>query len=141
MSPYLNIPKHAPSRDFRMAAKQKLGPNQRKWLKALESGKFKQGKEVLRSIDNKFCCLGVACELFKSSEPELVGGSYDYSGEGITAPAFVVEALRLRGNVGDHRDQDQKCEHLAALNDGGKRFKTIAKIIRADPAAYFAAVA
>ena len=33
-----------------------------KWLKALRSGKYKQGKSILFS-DNKYCCLGVLCEL------------------------------------------------------------------------------
>lgn len=34
-----------------------------KWVNALRSGKFKQGKNQLQ-IDTKFCCLGVACEIF-----------------------------------------------------------------------------
>ena len=35
----------------------------RKWIDALRSGTFKQGREKLRSNRNRYCCLGVACEL------------------------------------------------------------------------------
>ena len=34
-----------------------------KWLKALRSGKYKQGKGELRE-GGKFCCLGVLCDLY-----------------------------------------------------------------------------
>lgn len=33
------------------------------WVEALRSGKYEQCTSVLRSTDNKFCCLGVLCEL------------------------------------------------------------------------------
>jgi len=39
----------------------------RKWLEALRNGKYKQGKEALR-IKDKYCCLGVLCEIAKNSK-------------------------------------------------------------------------
>lgn len=36
--------------------------NVRKWVAALRSGQYQQGREFLRSND-KFCCWGVACEI------------------------------------------------------------------------------
>lgn len=33
-----------------------------KWINALRSGKYKQGKFRLQSVD-QYCCLGVACEV------------------------------------------------------------------------------
>jgi len=33
------------------------------WTEALRSGKYEQTRSVLKSVDNKFCCLGVLCEL------------------------------------------------------------------------------
>ncbi len=36
-----------------------LGPEQTKWVEALRSGKFKQGKFKLRSENDRFCCLGI----------------------------------------------------------------------------------
>lgn len=38
--------------------------NIRRWVEALESGEFEQGRGVLYDTEtNRFCCLGVACEL------------------------------------------------------------------------------
>jgi hypothetical protein len=34
-----------------------------KWIRALRSGKFKQGKQRLRADDGGYCCLGVLCEI------------------------------------------------------------------------------
>lgn len=33
------------------------------WIDALESGKYAQGRGVLRTKDDRFCCLGVLCAL------------------------------------------------------------------------------
>jgi hypothetical protein len=33
------------------------------WLTALRSGDYKQGRFVLRSKDNDYCCLGVLCDI------------------------------------------------------------------------------
>ena len=38
-----------------------------KWLKALRSGKYKQGQDYLYA-DGKMCCLGVACDLYAEEE-------------------------------------------------------------------------
>lgn len=35
----------------------------RAWVKALRSGKYKQGRGRLRMRENTFCCLGVLCDL------------------------------------------------------------------------------
>lgn len=35
-----------------------------KWLTALRSGKYEQGKQRLQTADGKFCCLGVLCDLY-----------------------------------------------------------------------------
>ena len=34
------------------------------WIKALRSGKYKQGRGSLRNLDNTYCCLGVLCDLY-----------------------------------------------------------------------------
>lgn len=47
-----------------MSLTKKQIANRKKWVEALRSGKFKQGKGKLK-VNNKFCCQGVACELFK----------------------------------------------------------------------------
>jgi len=35
------------------------------WIEALRSGKYRQGKHVLRDKEDKFCCLGVLCDLYR----------------------------------------------------------------------------
>jgi len=43
-----------------------------KWLKALRSGKYKQGRGTLCQTDKKgnesFCCLGVLCDLYQKEQ-------------------------------------------------------------------------
>lgn len=34
-----------------------------KWVAALRSGKYEQGQKRLRSDDDKYCCLGVLCDV------------------------------------------------------------------------------
>lgn len=41
-----------------------LTERRKKWLRALRSGKYKQARSNLRD-GNRFCCLGVACDLSK----------------------------------------------------------------------------
>jgi hypothetical protein len=38
-----------------------------KWLEALRSGKYKQGQAVLRTSADRFCCLGVLCDIVDPS--------------------------------------------------------------------------
>lgn len=37
----------------------------RKWVKALRSGKYKQGNYTLHNTQEEYCCLGVFCETQK----------------------------------------------------------------------------
>ena len=52
-----------------------LNANAQKWVDALRSGKYTQTRGALRSDEGnnpKFCCLGVACDLYAQE----VGGSW-----------------------------------------------------------------
>jgi hypothetical protein len=51
-----------------MALTQTQKNNRKKLVTALRSGKYKQGRGLLRSNDNKFCCQGVACDIFPKGE-------------------------------------------------------------------------
>jgi hypothetical protein len=44
-----------------------------KLIAALRSGEYAQGKEKLRPTADKFCCLGVACDVYRKE----VGGEWD----------------------------------------------------------------
>lgn len=105
-----------------------------KWLEALRSGRYQQGKEFLAK-DNKFCCLGVLCELAVSAGV-ITAYQFDEStrsyGDGMeraikTLPDKVQEwadlsspnpIISYRGLIS-----------LAGLNDTGEAFETIANII------------
>jgi len=98
----------------------------RKWVKALRSGQYRQGKKVLcRSTPrgDYFCCLGVLADV---RGEKWVEASKD--GNGILAIADVPERYetQLYGYgllLNKHRDL------LIEMNDTGKRFTTIANWI------------
>lgn len=35
----------------------------KQWVEALRSGRYKQGREALRTTDNRYCCLGVLADM------------------------------------------------------------------------------
>lgn len=112
-----------------------LGPNQTAWLAALRSGDFQQGRRHLNH-SHQFCCLGVACELFKTPETVIDAGHgvfIRYDDSSSTAPNFVLDALGLRGSLG----QGRTLLSLATLNDRGTTFAQIADLIEANPQEYF----
>ena len=123
----------------------------KKWVKALRSGKFKQGQGTLKQFNKQgqaqHCCLGVLCELYnetmkknkKKTLPEKVFDndrdfSYGYSrfgGKKEDLPKEVKDWSGISNSMGefttDNPIHDQY--NLADLNDTGRKFKTIANII------------
>jgi len=100
-----------------------------KWLEALESGEYKQGKRELATEtpngEFRFCCLGVVCVEAGIEKDLLIGLSY--------LPEKIAKKLGIEDGgsfiVGvTHRGRRYK--NLASMNDAGVRFKTIARIIR-----------
>ena len=124
-----------------MTTKQLLGPNQEKWLKVLESDRYKQVQNFL-SIPNKGnCCLGVACRIFlgKPTGINVVDDElnvYHWDSEDTNAPDAVVKKLAIYDREGSN---SKGCfdRALTALNDSGHSFKQIAAIIRENPGEYF----
>jgi hypothetical protein len=45
--------------------------NRRIWVEALRSGEYEQGNGKLQTLSGKFCCLGVACDVFKEDNPDV----------------------------------------------------------------------
>jgi len=89
--------------------------NKARWLEALRSGKYKQGKQRLRKGDS-FCCLGVLCDITDSS-----GWSGDeYLGHTGLAPIDVLRGCGVPFCA---------AEQLATLNDSGRSFEEIADYI------------
>lgn len=136
-----------------------MNENVQKWLDALRSGDYEQGKSALRSGD-QYCCLGVACEVYRKETGqgewqgrELAGGvtsiwafrdGYD---ESSLLPSRVREWLGIKtvsanfnrpvlGNGTD--DPCYTCYTLTDLNDcGDYTFTDIADFIETKPEGLF----
>lgn len=105
----------------------------RRWIVALRSGAYKQGKDMLRK-GQEFCCLGVACDLY---DPEgwagggnEIGSSFHRTGY-IALPSDAREYFMITDAEGLYREQSDKhtFTSLAGANDHGRSFKQIATII------------
>jgi hypothetical protein len=116
----------------------------KQWIKALRSGKYKQGTGTLKQYNSKgkaeHCCLGVLCELYnqemrknkKKTIPEKIYDNdsnfsfgytrFDGSCDGL--PKSVRDWSGVKNIIGQF-----ETENLADLNDTGRKFKTIAGII------------
>jgi hypothetical protein len=92
-----------------------------KWLKALRSGKYEQGKGALNNsvtcydeqgfatlrTETQYCCLGVACAI------------------GITRPSREDGEISTGWVTKTFLDKPTQ-KHLADMNDNGQSFKKIA---------------
>ena len=117
----------------------KLGPNQTRWIEALESGNYKQGRSYLHAIEGGYCCLGVGCSLFLGPGELSYGSDYEpphekWDGSSAFASDELVEILGLYGK--DGRARDPRLTPLSAMNDQGISFMEIAKKLRNTPALY-----
>lgn len=77
-----------------------------KWVKALRSGEYEQGREWLKR-NGKFCCLGVLCDISKLSE------WYEDTYIGLSG-ALPREVSKLVGGVGEQNK-------LVDMNDREKK--------------------
>lgn len=121
----------------------------KKWVKALRSGKYKQGMGTLKQYNRKgeaqHCCLGVLCELYnqemkKNKKKTLSEKVYDndsdfshgysrFDNKAVDLPKMVMNWAGMNSTLGKFYLSDNHYEILADLNDFGKKFKTIADII------------
>lgn len=108
-----------------------------KWLTALRSGEYTQGKGRLRSLDDKFCCLGVLCDLAVKNEiidgPVQEGHGYAYcaEGDGFGEPYFLPLAVAEWAGFGPEIDSPEvNGDGLVTLNDDSNfTFEQIAQLI------------
>lgn len=97
-----------------------------KWIKALRSGEYKQGKNVLRRRDNTFCCLGVLCDLYIKETGKLQWKDSDHE------YLFQIDenTCFLPLDVRKWSDLTQKRATLMEMNDElDKSFNEIADYI------------
>jgi len=120
-----------------------------KWARALESGEYGQTTGALRE-GNKFCCLGVLCNLHAQAHPEIAKDETDpekYMGKEGELPEQVMHWAGMRsdnGKIGDgvrlkvrdkkSHSQDEMTEYIRDLIDLNDHyefdFPKIAKVIR-----------
>ena len=102
-----------------------------KWAEVLRSGEYKQGRSYL-ARDGKFCCLGVACELYQKEVGDLVVevesfSTTRYDNSVHVLPRKVQDWLGITEN-----GELKKGEYVAHLNDHGWTFEQIAELIETD---------
>lgn len=99
------------------------------WIEALESGKYKQGKNVLRQGEN-FCCLGVLADTL-GAKWRYTGENFDYCRiAGDESASFIPSSIINRGAQ----------YPLSAMNDNGKTFEEIAAHLKEHKHAYVSPV-
>lgn len=119
-----------------------LSKPQRLWVDSLRSGEYKQGHGALHiktDKGDKFCCLGVGCDLYQEHGP---GGLYTSEGtrwQGETTVKYDGQNGFPPPAVASWLGIDQKLmSELADMNDGGyngerdmpkRKFSTIANRI------------
>ena len=106
-----------------------------KWVQALESGDYSQCRGTLRKANKKkskygFCCLGVLCNIHAQEYPEIAAKETDpteYLGQTAYLPPEVMQWADIQSCDGYI---DSLGTELAVMNDDGKSFKHLAKVIR-----------
>lgn len=78
----------------------------KKWVAALRSGTYKQGKDLLHRIGkesspDQFCCLGVLCAISSGLDVYHSDTSVYYHGTECVLPTRLMEQLEFDSNAGD----------------------------------------
>jgi hypothetical protein len=92
-----------------------------KWVEALRSGKYQQARGKLRKGE-KFCCLGVLCDLVDSSK----WSRSRWDGELRLPPNPLIVELGITTQFSYYSTE------LSNMNDKGKTFPEIADYIEAN---------
>jgi hypothetical protein len=107
------------------------------WVKALRSGKFEQGRDMLCQVHEgrrEFCCLGVLCTLAEEAgvtvgtETEYHDGTLvKWGGEEKVLPQSVIDWAGMSSGVGKRHGGAEIS--LAMMNDQGEKFAHLADTI------------
>lgn len=106
-----------------------------KWLEALRSGNYFQGKEHLKVESGgvtRHCCLGVLCEVAIADGLDLdvkkVNQTYEFDTAAASLPIVVQDWSGILSGLGDFYNTGV-ATNLAFLNDRGQSFASIADVI------------
>lgn len=99
------------------------------WVDALRSGEYKQGKGRLKDED-KFCCLGVLCDLHAKTVECRTWDNNEYNGKEYLPPSEVLEWAQLDDRLPILKSTTLNGVSLSTMNDiRGYDFNQIAAII------------
>ena len=122
-----------------------------KWVEALESGEYVQGRRVLHNEDDDtYCCLGVLCAIAEAEGVVQPTGTFNaymgydeeedvafrndataYNGSYAALPKEVIEWSGIGDDLGRYVADDGSVETLSWLNDVQQfDFKAIANVIK-----------
>jgi hypothetical protein len=92
-----------------------------KWLAALRDGNYEQGTYFLRTADEKFCCLGVLCDIVDPSKWVYCSSvdAFEYGNINFPNEAFLCKVWL----------STSAAKALAGTNDQGMSFEEIADVI------------
>lgn len=114
--------------------KEQQKEHRKAWIEALRSGKYAQGQARLKS--DKYCCLGVACDVSGQGRWSLNtyvcgDGLRSVDKSAISLPEDVKNYYGLRNKHGGFADDE---DSLIRCNDTKKyTFEQIADIIEREP--------
>ena len=96
-----------------------------KWLEALRSGRYRQGKWALRNSDETYCCLGVLCDIVDSNKWNKEEYDYDWDDDGQKYSTLLPLSIHELFQV-------IPIDNLIQKNDSGSTFEEIALYIEAN---------
>lgn len=114
-----------------------IGARRLKWIEALESGEYKQGKKQLGDAKTGFCCLGVGCMVLGTAyQPE-----HDNSGDfadlvGLHTADADIFKIDKEGDYVPAYFYDES-SLMIANDDTTAGFKRIGRFIRNNPEKVF----
>jgi hypothetical protein len=114
----------------------------KKWVRALRSGEYKQGRGKLENIErgknSSYCCLGVLCKIMNTRRRVAINPSFTYASFGekgeATASVLPTSVVRLTGM---HSKDGVLMTKRQRLSGGRHREATILDLVALnDNAAY-----
>lgn len=105
-----------------------------KWITALRSGEYKQGKRRLKDGDS-YCCLGVLCDLYGKEFNVSFENTLERGEEFLGKINFLPTVVGIWSGIADISGvYEENIYHpnrrmLSIDNDNGKTFTEIADII------------
>ncbi len=114
-----------------------LNENAKKWVAALRSEEFKQGTGYLHPDKDTWCCLGVACELYRREKVGEWDEQHAFLSIQHILPIPVMQWLGLSDPNGSYTLPFNESSALDSDNDNACTFEDIAAIIESEQKGLF----